>query len=70
MPKPSCETCAFVLLKRTEFTSFECRRNPPVANTTNGWPQVFANDWCGEYKFNGIEEKACKPNLASSFEDK
>lgn len=35
-----CETCMF-------YTPGRCRKRAP---TLNGWPAVWADDWCGDHK--------------------
>lgn len=39
--------------ERTHAIVGRCRRRAPV--TEIGWPVVYADDWCGEFKLN--EEK-------------
>lgn len=40
-----CKTCMFFVEKKEGFG--RCRRNAP---TMNGFPAVFATDWCGNHK--------------------
>ncbi len=43
----SYKTCMFY--KAKESAVGRCRKNAP---TINGWPDVSANDWCGQHKRN------------------
>lgn len=46
-----CKTCIYFVVKaRSDGAVSElgrCRRHAP---TLNGWPAIFANDWCGDHK--------------------
>ena len=47
-----CKTCMFYVPKGEVIGFGRCRRNAP---TMNGYPAVYATDWCGEHKMD--EEK-------------
>ena len=55
-----CRTCIYFVPKKRhrpltseiEQAIGRCRRNAP---TMNGWPVLFANDWCGAHK---LDEEA------------
>jgi hypothetical protein len=50
-----CATCRFFVRKSGDIG--RCRRNAPVVG--EGWPVVYAQDWCGEHKLDHtkIEQK-------------
>lgn len=41
-----CESCMW-FIKKEDSKIGRCRRRSP---TMNGYPVVFPNDWCGDYK--------------------
>jgi hypothetical protein len=49
-----CKKCMFFAEKeapddgKTHLIIGRCRRHAPVSN--EGYPVVFANDWCGDFK--------------------
>ncbi len=53
-----CKTCMWYVEKRrlSQESGLDsvgrCRRHAP---TMNGWPVIFATDWCGDHKID--EEK-------------
>ena len=52
-----CRTCMWFIFKQVTDPNVSvdvgrCRRRAP---TMNGYPVVFANDWCGDHKLD--EEK-------------
>ena len=52
-----CATCMYFVLKQGKESNVvgiigRCRRRAP---TLNGWPVIFAGDWCGDHKLD--EEK-------------
>lgn len=51
-----CKTCMWFVLKISGDGAWNlgrCRRRAP---TSNGFPVVFMNDWCGDHK---IDENMC-----------
>jgi hypothetical protein len=56
MNKESCETCRYWLLQRVQMPHVGlCRAHPPLPVLDSDdervftFPQVYSNDWCGEY---------------------
>lgn len=52
--EPCCKNCRF--MKGDVGTRLDCRRHAPISSEkTNGvysqgvWPQVYADDWCGDF---------------------
>lgn len=49
MKPESCGTCRFFLLRNN--ATGDCRRYPPqYTGNMIAWPNLGANEWCGEYQ--------------------
>lgn len=40
-----CKNCRFFQIRHGNAEMGECRHSPPV----DGWPDVMALDWCGQF---------------------
>ena len=54
-----CRTCMYYVPKGVEPFAGDpyigrCRRHAP---TLNGWPVVYADDWCGDHKIDETKVK-------------
>lgn len=58
----ACQGCAFYAPLSDALPLGQCRRRPPNANLSIGhkWPQVAADDWCGEFKDARIAEQEAR----------
>ena len=52
-----CNTCIFYVAKG--LVNGRCRKHAP---TLEGWPAVFATDWCGDYKLESVIETVTYSN--------
>jgi hypothetical protein len=53
--KQACRICRYYQPTPGALDQGKCRRYPPVADEfgTGRWPEVNADDWCGEFNLSG-----------------
>ena len=51
-----CRFCMYFVIK--DGSLGRCRKHAP---TLDGWPAVFASDWCGDYKLASPPELCQEP---------
>lgn len=65
----SCYNCKFYLPATKQGTSGLCRRFPPIfRDPTFVFPNVYRDDWCGEY-ICVIDSEVVQRNYQAPFSD-